>query len=231
MKARFMFACFLSRVKYFGEGNTDMKRRHFAGCILLLALGVSLTPAQNRKANLSRLVVVGDSLSAGFQNFSLLGTQQIHNYASLVAGQANTPLVLPLVRFPGVPNVLQLTSLSPLIIEPVKAPNITDPVDARIDPSAIPTNLAVPGVFVADILNKRPTPTITSAVDFLTDVVLGVPAGQPRALHEAASHNDFFLGGKQRCAIFRGDRRLQRPDKPCVVFCVAGSHHAEASRR
>jgi len=92
-----------------------MKRRHFAGCILLLALGVSLTPAQNRKANLSRLVVVGDSLSAGFQNFSLLGTQQIHNYASLVAGQANTPLVLPLVRFPGVPNVFQLTSLSPLI--------------------------------------------------------------------------------------------------------------------
>ena len=79
------------------------------------------------------------------------------------------------------PNVLQLTSLSPLIIEPVKAPNITDPVDARIDPSAIPTNLAVPGVFVADILNKRPTPTITSAVDFLTDVVLGVPAGQPQS--------------------------------------------------
>jgi hypothetical protein len=158
-----------------------VKRRHFAGCILLFALGVSLAPAQNRKANLSRLVVVGDSLSAGFQNFSLLGTQQIHNYASLVAGQANTPLVLPLVRFPGVPNVFQLTSLSPLIIEPVKAPNITDPVDARVDPSAIPTNLAVPGVFLADILNKRPSPTITSVVDFLTDVVLGVPAGQPQS--------------------------------------------------
>jgi len=158
-----------------------MKRRHFAGCIVPPTPAASLAPPQNRKANLSRLVVVGDSLSAGFQNFSLLGTQQIHNYASLVAGQANTPLVLPLVRFPGVPNVLQLTSLSPLIIEPVKAPNITDPVDARIDPSAIPTNLAVPGVFVADILNKRPTPTITSAVDFLTDVVLGVPAGQPQS--------------------------------------------------
>ena len=41
-----------------------------------------------RRADLSRLVVVGDSLSAGFQNGSLLDRQQGHGFASLIAGQA-----------------------------------------------------------------------------------------------------------------------------------------------
>ena len=49
------------------------------------------------KADLSRLVVVGDSLSAGFQNDSLLDLQQPHGYASLVAAQARVPLWLPLI--------------------------------------------------------------------------------------------------------------------------------------
>src|SRR5215831_3947442 len=100
-----------------------MNRRHFAGAVLPLVLGVPLALAQPPKANLSRLVVVGDSLSAGFQNFSLLESQQVHSYANLLATQADTPMVLPLVKEPGVPNVLEITSMSPLTIEPVNAPS------------------------------------------------------------------------------------------------------------
>ena len=39
-------------------------------------------------ADLSRLVVVGDSLSAGVQNISLAKSQQIHGFANLIAEQA-----------------------------------------------------------------------------------------------------------------------------------------------
>src|SRR5216684_1201505 len=41
-----------------------------------------------RKPDLSRLVVVGDSLSAGFQSGSLLDVQQMHGYGAVVAAQA-----------------------------------------------------------------------------------------------------------------------------------------------
>src|SRR5579864_4034972 len=64
----------------------------------------------NRRADLSRLVIIGDSLSAGFQNDSLLDSQQPHGYASLIAAQANVSLALPLIAPPGIPNVLELVS-------------------------------------------------------------------------------------------------------------------------
>jgi len=48
---------------------------------------------QASPANLSRLVIVGDSLSAGVQNFSLLDSQQIHGYARVLADQAGVPLL------------------------------------------------------------------------------------------------------------------------------------------
>src|SRR5678815_2678051 len=55
------------------------------------------------------LVVVGDSLSAGFQNFSLYDSDsapgvpaggQKHGYAALIAQQAGATLNLPLISYP-----------------------------------------------------------------------------------------------------------------------------------
>lgn len=105
----------------------------------------SLAGAQT--ADLSRLVVVGDSLSAGVQNISLIGTQQVNGYAPLIAQQAGVPLVLPLIQYPGLPNVLQLDGFNPLpIIKP--APG-TMPEQSRLDPNIQPTDLAEPGATVA----------------------------------------------------------------------------------
>jgi len=171
-----------------GREPKNMNRRHFAGAVLPFILGVPLALAQPKKADLSRLVVVGDSLFAGFQNFSLLGSQQVHSSAALVAAQAHTQLVLPLVKDPGVPNVLEITSMSPLTIAPKMAPPflINNAVAPRVDPSVSPTNLAVPGVFLAEVLNKRPTSTPITAVDFLTNIVLGIPSGAPQSQVERA---------------------------------------------
>ncbi|MDH5526065.1 MAG: SGNH/GDSL hydrolase family protein [Nitrospirota bacterium] len=60
---------------------------------------------------LGTLVVVGDSLSAGYQNSSLLGSQQKHGFASLVAEAGDTDLTLPLIAYPGVPPVLELKGI------------------------------------------------------------------------------------------------------------------------
>jgi lysophospholipase L1-like esterase len=141
----------------------------FASLVLLHAQLFAQTPSH---ANLSNLVVVGDSLSAGVQNFSLLDTQQPHGYASVIAQQANVPLLLPLVPYPGAPNVLQLTSLNPPTIQPVTG---SLPPLPRDNPCLQPTNVAVPGVTVGQALSDPPTATPSTPIDYWVDIVLGFP--------------------------------------------------------
>src|SRR6266851_1141852 len=133
--------------------NTVTRFQFFARVsALTLLAALSAGAFEKNKADLSRLVVVGDSLSAGFQNGSLLDVQQVHGYASLVAHQAGVPLTLPLIAAPGIPNVLTLVSPGP---PPVIVP-ATGTSTGRDDPTVQPTNLAVPGARVQDALLTRP---------------------------------------------------------------------------
>jgi phospholipase/lecithinase/hemolysin len=124
-------------------------------------------------ANLSRLVVVGDSLSAGVENFSLLDTQQIHGYASLIAQQAGVPLTLPLVPYPGAPNVLQLKSFGP---PPEVGPAQGTLLFPRDNPLVEPFNVSVPGVTLHQGLTMTPTlDPKASPVQQWATIVLGFP--------------------------------------------------------
>lgn len=141
---------------------------------LLFSAGTALS-APHGKADLSRLVVVGDSISAGVQNFSLLDTQQANGYASLIAAQAGVPLTLPLVPFPGAPNVLQLISPGPPpVIQPVSG---TLPPIPRDNPLVQPTNLSVPGITVQQALTLTPNPNASPSdpVAGWANIVLGFP--------------------------------------------------------
>src|SRR5580658_2900656 len=73
----------------------------------LAAAALIATPAlfAQKKADLTNLVVVGDSLSAGYQNSQLIETSQVHGYANVVATQAGVDLNLPLLPAPGFPQV------------------------------------------------------------------------------------------------------------------------------
>lgn len=141
---------------------------------LLGALAGFAPAAKAQKLNLSRLVVVGDSLAAGVENDSLEVTQQIHSFPSVIAGQAGTNLVLPWVPYPGAPNTLELVSpVFPPQIQPVPGTLIFP----RLNPFAVVTDLAVPLQTTADALNRIPdsninTPDETQAA---TDLVLGYP--------------------------------------------------------
>ncbi len=124
-----------------------------------------------------RFVVVGDSISAGVQNFSLLDTQQPHGYASVIARQAGWPLILPLVPYPGAPNKLHLVSLGPPIeVEPVSGSLPAPPVPPRDNPDKQPTNIAVPGLTVSSALTMRPSLTATDPEQQWATIVLGFPS-------------------------------------------------------
>ncbi|MBC7928411.1 MAG: hypothetical protein H7039_22440, partial [Bryobacteraceae bacterium] len=140
------------------------------------------------KADLSRLVIVGDSLSAGVQNYALLDSQQVNGFPSLVAKQAGVPLTLPLVPFPGAPNVLQLKALKPrVIIEPAVG---TLPNPPRTNPTVQPTNLAIPGITIGDALlapNQFP-PTKGNVIGW-AQIVLGYPGPAQSQVNQALALN------------------------------------------
>ena len=120
-----------------------------------------------------KVVVLGDSLSAGFQNGSLLDSQQPNGFASLVAAQAKFPLQLPLIAPPGAPAVLQLLSTGfPPVIE--QEGGITT---GRDNITIQPNDLAVPGHTLHDVINLAPTLTPTTDEQIITDLVLGAPLG------------------------------------------------------
>lgn len=137
-----------------------------AVCLLLIVL-VALPSQAQRRADLSRLVVVGDSLSAGFQNGSLLDRQQVNGYANLIALQAGTSLNLPLIAPPGIPNVLELVSPGPPPII-ITAPRVSS---GRENPLLQTLDLAVPGADLHDALFTKPN----FPLDDLTDLILGLP--------------------------------------------------------
>jgi hypothetical protein len=145
---------------------------------ILMPVVANAGQGNNSSADLSRLVVVGDSLSAGVQNFSLLDTQQPHGYASVIAQQAGIPLFLPLVPYPGAPNVLELKSFGPPpVIKPAPGSLPPPPVPPRDNPLILPTNVSIPGITVAQALTLRPSLARSpDPVQGWATIVLGFPS-------------------------------------------------------
>ena len=155
-----------------------IRTNQIALSLLFAVMPVMTYAAQNghaNAANLSRLVIVGDSLSAGVQNFSLLDSQQPHGYSSVIAQQAGIPLFLPLVPEPGAPNVLELVSPGPPPVIAQKEGHL--PPIPRDNPFIQPFNLSVPGITVAQALTMRPSLTQTAdPVQGWATIVLGFPS-------------------------------------------------------
>lgn len=134
--------------------------------LVLMSLAPSTGHADrfSKEADFTRVVFIGDSLTAGFQNGGLGTDGQRAGYASLLAEQAGFEITLPLVSEPGIPPKLQLIAFDPLIIEPAQD------LGSRINPLEQATDLAVPGHTVHDALFRRP-----GEDDPITSAVLGFP--------------------------------------------------------
>ena len=156
------------------------------------------TPPANPFSN---VVVIGDSLSAGFQNGALLDTQQPNGWASLVAAQAGFTLTLPLIAPPGVPSVIQLISAGiPPAIQQAPGTSI-----GRDDLNAKVTDFAVPGHKLNDLLNAAPVAQPSTNDQIITSLVLGYPAGTTgtqvqQALAQKPSTVFLWIGGDDALA-------------------------------
>jgi lysophospholipase L1-like esterase len=148
-----------------------------SGCGFLDNNGNNNSGSGGTQTSFATTVVIGDSLSAGFQNGSLLDSQQPNGWASLVVKQANGPLVLPLIAPPGAPAVLQLTSVGP----PPVIQQDSGVTTGRDNLSNQPYDLAVPGHKLNDLINAAPTLVPTTDEDIITNLVLGFPVGDDRS--------------------------------------------------
>jgi lysophospholipase L1-like esterase len=127
--------------------------------------------ASQNAGNFKTTVFLGDSLTAGFQNGSLLDAQQPNGYANLIAKQAGFTLNLPLIAPPGAPSVLELSSLGP---PPglTSAPGVTT---GRDNLKLQPTDLAVPGHTLQDAIATPPLLVPVTGEQTITYLVLGFP--------------------------------------------------------
>jgi lysophospholipase L1-like esterase len=134
----------------------------------VLTAGIPVGAANPPKANLSRLIVIGDSLSAGFQNFSLFDSPvagQSFSYAAQVAKQAQVDLQLPLISFPGIPPALTINNKG--VISRGTA------TGAPENPTRETLNLSVPGFSLLDLLaHPYPGTPATNVIDALSDTIL-----------------------------------------------------------
>jgi lysophospholipase L1-like esterase len=113
--------------------------------VVLLSAGIA-----GAQADFSTYVALGDSLTAGFASNGLVQFYQEHSYPALLAEQAGTAnFQMPLVSAPGLPNLLELQSLSPLTLAPIPGPPGL-PINAEYP--APYNNLGVPGSAVFDTL-------------------------------------------------------------------------------
>ena len=167
----------------------EFHARRIAARVLLLVLGIGfIAPASaTAQADLSRIVVVGDSILAGFASGGLVRRGRMGQRDSapaLIARQAGASLPQPYMSRPGFPP--------PLIIADKNHNGVLDPgevrrrgrgIGFRSHPGREAHNLAVPGERVATVLEAVKLAEVVGNVvdgdaagrDIMKAVILGLP--------------------------------------------------------
>jgi lysophospholipase L1-like esterase len=153
---------------------------------LAAAIGLALAGCSSGSSNPLAAVQAEQAKNVGnFTNTVFLGdslTAQVHGWANLVATQAGFNIALPLIAPPGAPSVLELVSVGPPPVI-VTTPGTTT---GRDNPATQPTDLAVPGAYVNDVLNTVPLANPAAGEQQITQLVLGFPGlGYGQALSQA----------------------------------------------
>jgi len=158
-----------------------------AGKTLILALALAaVSTAAFAQVDFTHYVALGDSLTAGFWSGGLVSTVQVNSYPALLERQAtgsSANFQQPLVKYPGIPNALQLVSLLP---NTVIAPAGGQGVPLNINLPSPYNNLGVPGSKVHD--------TVATTNGGLHDLILRNPAfGNTTALQQALIQHPTFV--------------------------------------
>jgi phospholipase/lecithinase/hemolysin len=148
---------------------------------VLLGLMVDVSAYGQKKADFSRFVVAGDSLSAGYQNGQLIQTSQVHGYANVIASQAGLSLNLPLLPAPGYPQItIEQNYAVTTGLTPVPRLNNQQTWDVAVPGFSVATLIGLPAACPPDYTN----PIDVMAVEILNPACSINPA--PTHLQEAA---------------------------------------------
>ncbi len=189
----------------------------------------STTVNKNEKALLSRLMGIGDDIMAGYQSAALVEPHQRNDFLALIARQGETPnFQQPYIHYPGLGSesyagygILELKYL-----DNPETPNtvVPDPVIDAIpfsdypdfDPTTNPfiddsvkfwpypyNNLAVPGIYVDDVLHAV-SKLRSRSKSGLLDVILRNPLPDPYG----------FMSAFEQLKVFH----------PSLVLCWIGTY-------
>jgi len=152
-------------------------------------------PSLGVQVDFSRVVAIGNSLTAGFQDGALFEGAQQYSYANLIVKQINSIVgkvnfIQPLISEPGIGTRLYLKSLSPLQIQQQlvtgspKNPTYSAPYN----------NLAVPGAILYDIFDTTDyaAKSIQRNNPFF-QIILRSKAFGPTMFHQAKNLNPTFV--------------------------------------
>lgn len=153
---------------------------------VVLCLGISRT-SEARTARLRRLVVVGDSLLAGFSNGGLVvrgKMGQRDGAAALVARRAGVRLSQPMIDRPGFPPPLRIEDDNlNRSLDPGEVRRTPFPLGFRRDPDRVVRNLAVPGEDVRSVFDQIDADDVAARIlsgnaagrEVMKFVILGLP--------------------------------------------------------
>ena len=174
----------------------------FASALAILGLAAGcadIDPVQapapaTGTADFTRLVAIGNSLTAGYQNGGLVETRQAGAFAALIARQVGKEVlthgvveprvgdfVIPGYGEPGTAGTVRLVSLVPPDVEEITNPG--QPVNLTYP--AVYNDLGIPAADVSDVLN-----TVTSPTNPFFDLVL---RGKGTMLEQAMSLHPTFV--------------------------------------
>lgn len=129
-----------------------VRSKILAGVLALaLLLPVAAFAQDTGSADFSRYVAIGDSLTAAFMSGGLVQTAQQGSFPFLIFRQAtgnSSGFQQPLISEPGIPALLELKSLSPLVI----GPKAGQGAPANLNLQRPYNNLGVPGADVHDVV-------------------------------------------------------------------------------
>lgn len=172
--------------------------RSLGPAALALALGLAFclvampAAAQNPFDN---YVSIGDSLTAGFISGGLIAEVQENSYPSLIfqaaTGDPAAFFEQPLVSAPGIPALLQLRSISPLIVTAASGRGV--PLNLTLPRPY--NNLAVPGAEVSDALR-----TVTDNGGLHDLILRGQGTQLQQALFQRPSFVTVWLGNNDALA-------------------------------
>jgi hypothetical protein len=169
-----------------------MSHKHGTAAILLGLIFTAALSGQ-KKADFSRFVVAGDSLSAGYQNSQLIESGQVHGYANVIATQAGVSLNLPIIPLVVFPPPLQ-GGYPQITIVPNSYAIVTGLTPVLRQTSGQTLDLAVPGFFVNDLVNLHPScnPNFSNPIEVMASEILNptypiCTTDPPTELAQAAS--------------------------------------------